>query len=94
MLCGGWILHTNPLHVDLDRGRRYASWAQVFAVWTPDTLRGEEAWTACLHALQYAGEQESLHPDSLALVRDVEGLDNALERGPAPRYWDWKAAHR
>ena len=77
----GLDLRTNPLHVDLDRGRRYASWAQVFAVWTPDTLRGEEAWTACLHALQYAARQESLHPDSLALVRDVEGLDNALERG-------------
>ena len=31
------------LHIALDRGRRYDPWIQCFAVWIPDTLRGQAA---------------------------------------------------
>ena len=34
-------LDRNRLQVDLERGGRYAQWGQAFAVWMPDTLRGE-----------------------------------------------------
>ena len=33
----------NNLQIDLTRGLRFEKWAQVFAVWMPDTIRGEAA---------------------------------------------------
>ncbi len=77
----GQELYANTLHLDLVRGHRYAPWAQVFAVWTPDTLRGEAAWAACLRVLRFAQEQEERFPDSFSVIRDLAGLDAAFEKG-------------
>ncbi len=37
-------LRSNNLHIDLLRGAEIENWKQVFAVWIPDTLRGEAAF--------------------------------------------------
>jgi membrane dipeptidase len=39
------------LHLDLARGRRLERWAQVFAIFVPDTLHGEAAWAYYKQAL-------------------------------------------
>ena len=37
-------LFENNLHLSLQRGSAYAPWRQVFAVFIPDSCRGEAAW--------------------------------------------------
>ncbi|HEX3026713.1 MAG TPA: membrane dipeptidase [Clostridia bacterium] len=36
-------LFHNDLHISLERAAGYATWAQFFAVWTPDKTNGDEA---------------------------------------------------
>lgn len=40
----GLSLSENPLHLDVRRAAVFDAWVQVFAIWIPDTLRGEDAW--------------------------------------------------
>ncbi len=40
-----FTLLNNPLHLDVHRASVFDEWVQVFAIWIPDTLRGEDAWT-------------------------------------------------
>lgn len=55
----GETLIQNSCAVDLERGQSYRPWCQVFAVWMPDTVRGESAWQQCLEMLSYAKGQTS-----------------------------------
>lgn len=55
----GESLMRNSCAVDLKRGQRYRPWCQVFAVWMPDTVRGETAWQQCREMLNYAKKQAS-----------------------------------
>lgn len=55
----GQELYANTLHLDLVRGHGTPPGPQVFAVWTPDTLRGEAAWAACLRVLRFARNRRS-----------------------------------
>lgn len=71
-------LAQNSLHVDLKRGLSYEAWAQVFAVWMPDTLRGASAVEHCLRVLRLAGRFAAEEPDRLALVDTADELDAAL----------------
>lgn len=40
----GYSLRDNPLHLDVRRAGCFDAWVQVFAIWIPDTFRGEDAW--------------------------------------------------
>lgn len=40
----GYSLSENPLHLDVRSASGLDAWVQVFAVWIPDTLRGDDAW--------------------------------------------------
>lgn len=59
----GISLCSNRLHLDLQRGKRYAPWCQVFAVWIPDTLRGEPAFKQCCRILEFAHTQTACTAD-------------------------------
>lgn len=39
--CG---LSENKLHISCRKAEKYETWAQVFAVWMPDGMRGTQAW--------------------------------------------------
>ncbi len=39
----GLSLRSNNLHIDLERARNIDNYTQLFAIWIPDELRGEEA---------------------------------------------------
>lgn len=71
-------LARNRLHVDLARGLRYAQWGQVFAVWMPDTLRGEAAFEQCRDMLHFAHDQAALYADRMQIVDTGEELRSAL----------------
>ena len=72
----GW----NDRHIDLARGRRYAPWGQVFAVFIPDTMRGYEAFRFCCRVLEFARQQEARFPQQLAWVTTAEQLREAVKR--------------
>ena len=74
-------LAENLLHVDLKRGLRWDAWAQVFAVWMPDGLRGEAAWQQCCTILDLAERQAAKYAERLQLVRNPAQLEAALAAG-------------
>ena len=77
----GERLEANRLHIDLDRGRRFDAWAQVFAVWMPDTIRGEGAWLQCRSILELAHSKAAALSDRMELARSGEEIDRALSAG-------------
>ena len=36
-------LEKNDLHISLERGQYLEKWTQVFAIWIPDDIRGNDA---------------------------------------------------
>ena len=72
-------LKENRHHVDLRRGLRFDAWAQVFAVWLPDTLGGEAALDTCCALLDYGHRQIEANADAMRLIQ--KGGD--LEETPA-----------
>lgn len=77
----GFSLDINPLHTDLTRGGRYAPWGQVFAVWIPDTCRGEAAFDCCCDALHWLRAQVAALTDRVSLVGDTATWDAAANNG-------------
>ncbi len=73
----GYSLTVNPLHIDLTRGRTNAPWCQVFAVWVPDSLRGEAAFSFCCEVLDFARAEAAAHASRLVFVKEGEGLKTA-----------------
>ncbi len=71
----------NNGHVDLRRGRQYAPWCQVFAVWIPDTLRGTKAFRYGMRVLKFAQRQERRFPQQLVWVRDRDSLETTVQTG-------------
>lgn len=74
-------LERNSLHLDLIRGGQYATWCQVFAVWMPDTLRGEAAFDRCCQVLRFARAQAQQYSHRLRLVDTAEELSAAVQGG-------------
>lgn len=76
----GYSLTVNPLHIDLTRGKHNAPWCQVFAVWVPDTLRGEAAFSFCSEVLEFAGAEAAACSPRLRFVRGGEELKESLSK--------------
>lgn len=74
----GQSLEKNSLHLDLTRGLEFDCWAQAFAVWTPDSLRGEEAKQHCIRILEMA-HSESKKNKNFHIVRNKDDLNYAFE---------------
>ena len=75
---GDQYLLKNSLHIDLERGLEMEAWGQVFAVWMPDTLRGEAAFDQCKAVLEFAHRQAGMYQDKMLLVNTPEDLDAAF----------------
>lgn len=73
----GQPLAGNTLHIDWERGRRYDDWLQVFAVWTPDTLRGEAAWEQADRILCFAQEQAEAYPQRMRVIHSAGDMADA-----------------
>jgi membrane dipeptidase len=74
-------LNANPFHVDLTRGRRYAPWCQVFAVWIPDVLRGQAAFEQCCNTLRFAHSQAAQFSDRITVITDSRMLGETVADG-------------
>jgi len=62
-------IEKNALDLDLERGKNYRPWIQVFAAWTPDGLRGAAAYRAAKEVL-------SVKADRLRILQKGEKLDD------------------
>lgn len=75
---GDQYLLKNNLHIDLARGLQMEAWGQLFAVWMPDTIRGEAAFQQCKAILEFAHSQAAMYRDEMLLVNTPEDLDAAF----------------
>ena len=66
---------------DIARGIRYSPWCQVFAVWLPDTIRGEQAWEFCQEVLQFAHTQANVLANRFRFVRTAQELEKTVAEG-------------
>lgn len=79
----GQSLCDNSLHVDLRRASVFERYAQVFAVWMPDSLRGEAAVQECGRILDFAVDQLRQNTDRIAIYREGRSLHDIWNSGRA-----------
>lgn len=72
--CG---LADNELHISVKGARVYQPWVQVFAVWMPDNIRGDDAWDRFL-GVSGAIKRESSQ-NHIILCGNAKELENAIE---------------
>jgi membrane dipeptidase len=75
---GGHGIAKNNLQLDLKRGLKYDKWGQVFAVWMPDSLRGDEAWRQCEKMLQYFHKEAQENSQQMIVVNSADDLETAM----------------
>ena len=90
-------------HISLERGARLERWGQVFAVFVPDTLRGQEAASYADRALNFYGSQRAeieavctpvlAVENGNALAGDLRRLDEFAERGVRIVTLTWNGAN-
>jgi membrane dipeptidase len=76
-------LKTNDLHVSLDKAERYASYAQVFAVFTRPRFSDEEGYAAFLQIADTLDSALERYHDSIVPVRNGRDLQEAWRSGKA-----------
>ncbi len=74
-------LNEGAYHLSLERGAYFDAWAQVFAVFVPDELRGKAAIDYYEKARDYIYEQEQLFPDKIKICRTSEDIEIAVKEG-------------
>ena len=74
-------LFENNLHLSLQRGSAYAPWRQVFAVFIPDSCRGEAAWNYFQGIYDDFLHQLESHKDAVSFCRTSAELARAEREG-------------
>lgn len=74
-------LSRNELHIDLDRLCRFERAAQVFAVWTPDTLCGAARFNNACRVIENFKTELAQNADRIALCRTYGEIVAAHESG-------------
>ena len=68
----------NDLHIDLCKGERLDSWAQIFAIWIPDELRGDAALDYFKKVHRYFIEQINLNNGKIEMYQGNLAFDNNI----------------
>ena len=75
----GVPLSSNQLHIDLARARKYSPWVQFFAVWTPDDLRGADAWKRFTQVYDNFLREIRLNAQTTAFCGNAAEIDEAVQ---------------
>ena len=75
----GYALSDNPLHLDVRRASGFDAWVQTFAIWIPDTLRGEDAWAYFDRNYDFYVEQTGLC--GISRCTTYEEIGRAVDAG-------------
>ena len=73
-------LDDNDAHISLARMARF-DWCQCFAVYVPDELRGDAAWSLFKHVRRFWESETDRCSAKVARVRDAAGAAAAVEQG-------------
>lgn len=71
-------LYENSRHLSLLRGQGYDAWAQVFAIWIPDGLRGAAAYAYFERSANFFEEQAAQNRTLLSPCRTAGQIGDAL----------------
>lgn len=71
-------LWDGDLRVNLCKGGKLDKWVQIFAFWTPDGIRGENALESFLKARESFRRETENYPDKIKLCNDFKDVENAL----------------
>ena len=87
----GAPLVDNRLHIDLTRGLRVAApWAQVFAVWLPDTLRGSRPMSNAGKFWNRPTVRRKTTPAKWPSSERRRICERRCPRAGAPPCWPWR----
>ncbi|MDR1002396.1 MAG: dipeptidase [Oscillospiraceae bacterium] len=78
---GGRSLSEGAFHLSLKRGAYIDSWAQVFAVFIPDELRGQSAIDYYERARDYIYSQQKVCEGKFYLCKSTEDIDKYAGKG-------------
>ena len=73
----GFSMQDNPMHLDFARGSLFDQWVQTFAIWIPDTLRGDDAWQ--YFSDNYDFFRRSCAQIGIPVVGSADDLQHALD---------------
>ena len=76
----GESLYSNSLHWDISRALQFSPCAQVLAIWTPDTLRGNAATAAARQAISLAHKAETRYSPAFRLWHAGEAFPAVDEK--------------
>lgn len=79
-------LQENRLHVSLARASKYRPWAQVFAVWIPDDLRGPQAAERFDRVYDTFCAEIGRNAQAVRFCRDPGDFDKAIGEGKAAAF--------
>lgn len=65
----------NDLHIDLCKGEHLDEWLQIFAIWIPDELRGEDALEYFRKVHSNFLKEINLNSDRIQLYQGITALD-------------------
>lgn len=74
-------LHDSPLQLSLCKGEILDKWAQLFAIWIPDELRGEAAEKYYKNVRDYFLEEIEMNSSKIKLCKGLNDFNDALEAG-------------
>ena len=72
---------SNNCHISLEGAKDFHNYAQFFAVWSDKRKTDDECFKDFLSIAKNLEHQISEHPDKIMLVRDANGMRQALSRG-------------
>ncbi len=70
-------LADNGLHISLCKGKTLDKWCQVFAIWIPDELRGNEALDYFEKVVENHKREISLNSDKIQLCQSFSDIEEA-----------------
>lgn len=72
-------LKSNRLNISLEKGLKYESWAQIFAIWLKDEQRGEEAFRYFSDVVKFFNEEMAKNAETVTFCRTSEEIKKAAE---------------
>lgn len=77
----GISMRKNDMHLSFEKGRKYENWCQVFAVWIPDDVRGNEAAEYFDLSLEYYNNQLLQNSDIVTPCTSAGDIGKAENEG-------------
>lgn len=72
-------IYDGDLHINICKGSQLDEWAQLFAIWIPDDLRGKAALEYFEKVLVNFKNEISINSDKIQLCQGISDFDDALE---------------